>query len=220
MCGINLLLHNKKISIISLYRPNKVRVSSDDYVSLFKQPQSTGIIAGDFNANHRSWGSTTQSHLQAGVMLLDAVHEVSNIIIRNDGSPTRVGRPNEGRSAVDVTLMSSDLINSSTWEVLDDPCFSDHFPILTTINSGHIVDSCNEMSSVRRWRSDKANWLLYKNIIDNRFSSLEPSLSTNEKLLFLVDTIHNAANATMPKSKPKNSLTKKVLLGGTMSVRK
>lgn len=27
MCGINLLLHNKKISIISLYRPNKVRVS-------------------------------------------------------------------------------------------------------------------------------------------------------------------------------------------------
>lgn len=135
LCGINLTINNKTISVVSLYRPNKVNVVSADYVKLFKQLQKSAIIAGDFNANHESWGSSTQSNLQAGKILLEAIQESPNLIILNDGSPTRVNLPHEGNSAVDVTLVSADLVNSSTWEVQGDPCSSDHFPILTTLGS-------------------------------------------------------------------------------------
>lgn len=202
LCGIDLIIHNKKVSFISVYRPNKINVSSGEYINLFKQFRHTAVIAGDFNANHRSWGSTTQSNIQAGEKLLEAIQETPNLIILNDGSPTRVNRPGEGLSAVDVTLISSDLINSSSWEVLNDPCSSDHFPILTTLGSVQNNRDKNEIFSINRWRTEKADWDAYRYTISERFEDSKQELPTNEKLLFLIEVVHSASNTTMPKCKP------------------
>ena len=48
----------------------------------------------------------------------------------NDGSNTMVPHPLRNKSSVDLTLSTPSVAPYLTWNVLDDPMGSDHFPIL------------------------------------------------------------------------------------------
>lgn len=125
VCAINLYVKNETISVASAYRPPNVNLIKSDYINLINQLENKLVIAGDLNTQNTSWGSGRNN--AAGNVLLEALDEKSNLIIRNNGSRTRICRPNETDSAVDMTIMSSDLICSSSWDVVDDSFGSDHF---------------------------------------------------------------------------------------------
>nr|CAI5826286.1 unnamed protein product [Callosobruchus analis] len=110
----------------------------------YVQPSSEG---GDFNGHHYLWGSTDNN--SPGLTLVDAIDDFPHLIFRNEGQPTRLTRPSANISAVDVTIISTDLLDISTWTVMSDTYGSDHFPILMNINSTTTnIDS----HSTYKWR--------------------------------------------------------------------
>lgn len=200
VCGVNVFINNKKISLASVYRPPTIRVSSSDYVRVFEQLHTHAVLAGDFNAHNGSWGSSENN--QAGDILLEALDECPNFVIRNDGSPTKINK-SARCSALDLTLMTRNMINNSSWEVLEDPCGSDHLPILIELNSNSFQIHKHKVVPLRKWRSNKADWELYKQLIV-QFLPQNPSTqySANESLELLIDAITKAANESMPVNKP------------------
>nr|CAI5866091.1 unnamed protein product [Callosobruchus analis] len=110
----------------------------------YVQPSSEG---GDFNGHHYLWGSTDNN--PPGLTLVDAIDDFPHLIFRNEGQPTRLTKPSANISAVDVTIISTDLLDISTWTVMSDTYGSDHFPILMNINSTTTnIDS----HSTYKWR--------------------------------------------------------------------
>ncbi|XP_024085076.1 uncharacterized protein LOC112127847, partial [Cimex lectularius] len=143
------------INVISLYSTN--RVSALEWYNFFKAIAKPCIIGGDFNAHHLALGSEW-TH-KKGADLIEAL-EKHDLIFLNDGSPTKVKLPNHVRhSAVDVTLVSSDLALKSDWRVLEDPIGSDHLPVLFCIRNTSVVKIFNKPG---KWDIKKANWSLYK----------------------------------------------------------
>ncbi|XP_033218313.1 uncharacterized protein LOC117173780 [Belonocnema kinseyi] len=88
------------------------------------------FIGGDFNCHHQSWGCDVSSSF--GNKLLEAIGN-STLSILNDGSPTCFTRPYEAKSAIDLTIVSSNLFPLSDWKFEQDKMGSDHFPISTAV---------------------------------------------------------------------------------------
>nr|CAI5832982.1 unnamed protein product [Callosobruchus analis] len=133
--------------VASIYRPPNVPVNSSDYINVFSKLDKTCIIGGDFNGHHYLWGSTDNN--PPGLTLVDAIDDFPHLIFRNEGQPTRLTRPSANISAVDVTIISTDLVDISNWTVMSDTYGSDHFPILMNINSTTTnIDS----HSTYKWR--------------------------------------------------------------------
>lgn len=75
------------------------------------------IIGGDFNAHHFGWGDGTCD--KKGEIVMEKVNQ-SGLLILNDGSPTYVPlQLNHRSSAIDISLCSTDLVNSLGWSTLD-----------------------------------------------------------------------------------------------------
>lgn len=70
------------------------------------------IIGGDFNAFHRSWGSSY--NCPRGQLLCE---EFDRLINLNDGSPTRIRSSNQVSNPLDCTWIAPELYGSITWEV-------------------------------------------------------------------------------------------------------
>ena len=106
-----------ELLIITLYRNPRTPNNSINWNTFFDSFSShfpSIIIGGDFNCHHQSWGWVHSS--PCGNKLLDAI-ENSTLSILNDGSPTRFTRPSEAKSAIDLTIVSGNLIPLSTWKV-------------------------------------------------------------------------------------------------------
>nr|CAH7749570.1 unnamed protein product [Callosobruchus chinensis] len=110
VCGINVFMDGRKLSVISLYRPPNVRASRSDYINIFRQLKYDCIIGGDFNAHHALWGSPIDSN--DGNILAETLDSFQDLVVANDGSATRLSPPGQAKSVVDVTILSSKLCSS------------------------------------------------------------------------------------------------------------
>nr|CAI5817230.1 unnamed protein product [Callosobruchus analis] len=137
------------MSVASIYRPPNVPVDT----------------RGDFNGHHYLWGSIDNN--PPVLTLVDAVDNFHYLIFRNEGQPTRLTRPSANISAIHVTILSTDLLDISTWTVMGDTYGSDHFPILININS---ITTNIDSHSTYKWR-------IYPHPDWNRFADkVNPSL--------------------------------------------
>lgn len=125
-------LSGRETSIISAYKPPNVYLNQVVWIDLINELQAMGpvIMGEDLNAQHESWGSKTEN--QQGRSLRTAIDQ-SNLVIINEKQATRVRRPGETVSAVDLTIISEGLDRKCSWEVEMDSRNSDHFPIRITI---------------------------------------------------------------------------------------
>lgn len=89
------------------------------------------IMLGDFNSHHSLWGSEWKD--QNGENVASFIRE-NNLVVLNDGSPTRFQRPNLRKSIVDLAICSQSLAHKFVWMVHQDPGSSDHFPIICKKN--------------------------------------------------------------------------------------
>ena len=85
------------------------------------------MILGDFNAHNPLWGS---DNLTPKGMVLETFISQNDLCLYNDGSYTFLHSGNGTYSAIDLSIACPTLFDRFTWEVHDDCCGSDHFPII------------------------------------------------------------------------------------------
>lgn len=193
VCAIKLDLSN--IHVVSLYKPPSVQASTNDWNIFFSQFTGEVIIGGDFNAQSRIWGSISDNN--QGKRLVDAIDHC-NLVVLNDGNPTRITRPNQNPSVVDLTLTSPSLAIKSTWNILEDNLGSDHYPIKITIGTNTQYFSSNPSS---RWKDSKADWNLFAAKLDNLLSKGVRAANNSEILTQLIRNIYDAADCSIPIKK-------------------
>ena len=121
------------------------------------------IIMGDLNAHHPLWDKSNIN--KGGITISDFMFN-NDLIVKNDGSSTLFQSAINKVSAVDLTLVSSQLAIYSSWEVIKDCGNSDHFPTLLsfqTINNQDLKDSFTKPYLARNFK--KANWELFYDIV-------------------------------------------------------
>ena len=81
---------------------------------------------GDFNAKHTQWGEAVCDRWGC---IIDQLVTDNDVILMNDGSPTRYDVFFNSYSAIDLTICSTAVGLDYQWSVEEDAHGSDHFPI-------------------------------------------------------------------------------------------
>lgn len=97
-----------------------------DITRIFHDLDGSSLILGDFNLHHQFWGSPVAS--RASEIFVDWLVD-SSFCILNSVAPMHVA-PSGICSLIDLSLCSSDLLASTSFQVEDDTYDSDHRPPL------------------------------------------------------------------------------------------
>lgn len=188
--GVNII----GINFISIYFPPSVPICIPFLRNLCILLNPI-ILMGDFNCHHFLWGS---DHCDAsGTYLAELIDEIG-LYVLNDGSATRLPRPGQSRSCVDLTLCSSTLVNSLDWKRLNLTYGSDHYPICSTF-SNRSLPSKNR-TPLLQYRITDARWDIYQQNLDKRILSF-PQISFDNLdacLSLYSDSISAAADLSIP----------------------
>ena len=192
---IDVWLENDKFKIYNFYcpPPSKTELALQEVV--FKKT----IVAGDFNAHLPFLGYS--SYNKRGHDIEEIVNASNLYLMQNSESkPTLFHRRHKTSSKPDLTLVSSDIVDSATVTVLDG-IDSDHQPILTNITRKHqgkpkALRTCH-------WNFKKANWALYKEETDKAFAMMTPDKPLDEAYKEICSTIMTSAKKTVPRGNQK-----------------
>ena len=170
---------NTKLIISNIYIP-PASSCSNGYQSSIEHLLTTPdtLILGNFNAHHPSWYSRSTD--TRGKRMDDSING-SNYGILNCESPTRVP-PNAEPSSPDVSLASTSLITSCSWQTLS-TLSSDHVPILIRLQM-----KTTSTPGLRRVNPKKANWDRYRQEVETALSkrSLPTDCQRDEKIFRIV----------------------------------
>lgn len=187
------VITDKKITICNVYFAPNVNVTKQDIVGIILQLPHPFILVGDFNAHNLLWGNNLNSHL--GKVVENIIDENNNIILLNNGDPTHFCLHSGAQSAIDLSICSTSIANTISWNVLNSLYGSDHFPIL--IEYGENIE---EPIFEPKWKYAKANWVDFCMDIENNLPILNEDIDLNNTLI--TKTILNAADNYIPKSQP------------------
>lgn len=122
------------------------------------------IIVGDFNSQNPIWGSGT---LNSNGRNLAEVIEKYDLVILNDGRPTRLTNPTQYASAPDVTICSRILAPWIEWDTLEEMGSSDHIPIFLKYHE-HPESQTHTERKRTGWPSKTINWEKFHNILTEK----------------------------------------------------
>ena len=181
---------DKAITLCSIYIPPSSHLDIRDLENLVEQLPSPYMLMGDFNGHNPLWGC--KDFNSKGRVL---EHFVDNhaLCFLNDGSATYLHPGNGSHSAIDLTLSSSDLITDFEWNVHDDFCGSDHFPIILT-------NGCNPLERVPQWNLKKADWGTFARRCLEHLASFPTSDHMNDPLTDFTNILITIADETIPKT--------------------
>ena len=144
---------NKVVTFCSIYLPPSDHVAKTDLINLIEQLPSPFILLGDFNGHSPVWAN--ESYNSRGQMLEDLFSEMDLCIV-NDGSSTYIHPATGSTSALDLSICGPSLVLDYEWNIHEDLCGSDHFPVILTSNA------VEEDASHNRWNFEKADWLSFQ----------------------------------------------------------
>ena len=130
---------------------------------LDKNERDNIILVGDLNGKSPEWGnSNADKHGE----ILEGILSKNNMIVHNDGQPTRRGKS----SVIDLVITSATL--SSTVASCDtlthEVVRSNHVAILTEL----AINKTSDCDGTRKFRSFKqADWHAWKEVTDTNFST-------------------------------------------------
>ncbi|KAF4527726.1 hypothetical protein B566_EDAN012989 [Ephemera danica] len=171
--GYNIKINNETFSFILMYSlPNTIvhtHTLQQLLNSLYSTNNSTNniIMGGDLNAHHQAWGSLIST--PKGQNIVQFI-ENNDLACLNSGKFTRLGQPNQRNSAIDITIVSANLIINSHWDTYEDSLGSDHLPIISKFkkNSNHLNNSNFSTPGKRLFK--KANWQAFTTELQQRLS--------------------------------------------------
>jgi len=164
--------------------------------NFFNTLQGSNLFTGDFNAWHRSWGSTTCN--RKGKIISKYINE-HNLFLLNDGSPTHLST-HSTFTHVDLSFCTSDLGPITSWEIISDLHGSDHHPILLKLSA---LNQPNKILSPPKFKLKLANWEKYKILATRQSNKIPISNNTNKESSNIQKIILQAANESIPQTKIK-----------------
>ena len=192
----------KKITLCSLYlEPSLENFLQDlsgnprhlllsDLQDLIDQLPVPFILMGDFNAKHHLWGGNVCDRWGN---LVEELIDNNDIVIMNDGSPTRYDVYHNSTSAIDLSICSSAIRLDYLWSVNEDLHGSDHWPI--TLKSAHNIPS----PCLPKWKINEADWPSYQNSTHIE-REVEDFASPVQAYEHLANTIDENAAKFIPKT--------------------
>ncbi|KAK9752439.1 Endonuclease-reverse transcriptase [Popillia japonica] len=182
-------------------------MSCQDYNGLLNQIKTPFILGGDFNAHHSAIGSYKTDNDAMGSSKTDndgnlLLKTIDNhqLVFLNDGSPTKLSRPNQCVSAIDVSLVSSSIAHYFDWEVVDDTYSSDHFPI--KIVMGLRSSDIGTMFPRTRWKVEAGNLPLFTEYCNRFFPEDTQYLTAGKKLTLLFSFLTQAGDNCFKRKAP------------------
>lgn len=161
----------------------------DKLDKLLEQLPGPVVLLGDWNAHSDLWGGRFLDERGRAIEGFLSEHQ---LIVLNSGAHTRID-PHDGHtSAIDLSVVSEALARRLTWEVTEDSCGSDHFPIV--IRDSERITRRSEKRP--RWKYDCADWSQYE-------KSIRPPSSVNAEAL--ERTLVTAAEKSIPQTSTKVS---------------
>lgn len=183
---------NPFIHVVNIYIPPRVSVNQHVWTRLMNSIPDPKIVVGDLNAHHPLWGGSVVN--EVGKTIYSTL-EPMDLIVLNDGSPTRLLVPGQNPSSVDLTLVFSPLASRCSWEVIEDCGNSDHFPTLTSFQLLHSL--VWDVTHTPKRLFKKANWDSYYNSCSELFRN-----NMVDSFEDFRDILDSAANESIPWSKP------------------
>ena len=181
-------------TICSIYCPPNKYIDSNDLDDLLSQIHGPVMMLGDFNSHNPLWGS---DHITPKGRVIENFISQNDLCLYNDGSFTFLHSGNGTYSAIDLSFASPTVFDRFSWEVHDDCCGSDHFPIIL-----RALEDDNHAKQ-QRWKFKKADWTTFKSLC---------SLHLNEYTFESEDPIPDFSNtllAIAEKTIPKSSISSK-----------
>jgi ribonuclease HI len=128
--------------------------------------------------------------------MLEEWLEANNLVILNDGTPTRYDEMHGTWTAIDLTLATTSLAPDMQWQVHDDSWGSDHMPIISHIGLPPALEE--EQTRAPTWNFAKANWPLFHS---NCLKIEEESVTSDDPQAFctnLTEAILAATRGAIP----------------------
>lgn len=182
---------NRSITLCSLYLPPNSTVSPTDLDHLLKQLPQPFLIAGDFNAHGPLWDNVRLSS-DARRKVIESLLQSGRLNLLNTGEVTHQSATYHSTSAIDLTVCHPALPPDFEWNVHNDRCGSDHWPIIL-----HYLPYAPPSRPLPKWAINRADWSLYQ----AKFEPItQTTSSVDDDLKFLLGTIEDAALAAMGKT--------------------
>lgn len=170
----------RPITICSIYFPPGQPLNSaviEDLINSLPKPR---LICADVNGRNTIWGS--EQTCNRGRILEETFLNQAELMVLNDGQPTHFSSGHGTFSAIDVTFADPELNILLDFQVHDDLCHSDHFPILLHQNLENIEDD-----HLPRWNFKNSDWSTFHDFVENQthdqvFSSIDHLLETTRDL--------------------------------------
>ena len=181
------------IHIFNVYNPPAQKIDQTLSSVAKKFPRNT-IFVGDFNAHDPLWGSPKTD--QFGTEICKWIDD-NDLCVLNTGEGTHL-TPSGELTHIDLSISSRNLAAKASFHVIQEPCGSDHLPVLTTFSIGAVME---EVNLPRRFIYDKADWGLFSEIT----SRVTPDNITNDcpdtYLNNITGSITEAAEESIPRTK-------------------
>lgn len=201
----------KNVYLTNIYSCNNNAITNE----LLEEILNLGtpmILVGDLNCHHPMWDEVTPN--KGGKTLHDFAFK-NELIILNDGAPTLFQNPHHVKSAVDLSIVSSELAIHAEWSTISECGTSDHFP--TSLKIGNdtnsiFFDGCR-LTPYKSRNFHRADWKKYYELL---------TLKNFSGNVIDIDEFQNIINQVASQCIPLKTVNEKSNVhnpGGTQSVR-
>ena len=192
--AISVTLH-RVITICNIYIPPNAPLQHRDLENILRQLPVPFLILGDLNGHNILWGSPDVNN--RGDIIEDFLDD-HQLCLLNDGSPTYLHPASGTFSHLDLSICHPTLRLDYDWNVHDDLCGSDHYPIILKGRSAPIDDH------VPRWKLHKANWIQFNSLALQELT-MDMIQNSTDPLSYFSNAILEIAHVCIPKTSNNHS---------------
>jgi exonuclease III len=189
--AIRVTLH-KPITICSIYLPPRSHWTTRELSQLIQQLPPPIMLMGDFNAHNTLWGD---KNIDSNGIKIEDLLMYENLCLLNTKTPTYLHPATGSQTAIDLSICDPSLLLDFSWQVGDDLCGSDHFPIFIEYNK-----RCDHING-QRWKLGKADWTRFQSLCTEKLLA-NHCMDMEEPITLFTSNLHSIAESTIPKTSP------------------
>ena len=147
---------------------------------------------GDFNSHNIIWGC---KEINKKGKILEKIINENNLYLLNTAMQTYINPFSGNTSAINLTICDPSIYMDFSWQVHNDTCGSDHFPILQ-----HNIKP-TRVGGILHWKLDKANWRKFEEKYKEKLMHKEPN---NDTIEYFTEMLTSIAINCIPKNSTPN----------------